>query len=150
MKIILNQDVLNLGEEGDICDVAKGYARNYLIAQKLAVSYTKQNLVTMKSKSASIDARKEDKRRDALGLKEKLEEEELKFMMSSGESGKLFGSVTSALIHEELEKRGYTLERKKIEIPDNHIRFTGEYSVKIKLYGKQEAHVKVLVEPEGT
>ena len=148
MKIILSKDVINLGEEGDVCEVATGFARNYLIPMKMAVPHSKQNLRDLDHKRVSIEQRKEEKRKDALGVKERLESEELKFQMSAGESGKLFGSVGSALISEELEKRGYeNVERKRIEVPDNHIRNTGEFTVLVKLYGQEEAKVKVTVEP---
>jgi large subunit ribosomal protein L9 len=146
MKIILNKDVVNVGEEGDVKEVAKGFARNYLIPQKLAVLYTKQNLNILKSRQALIQKKKDEKRVAALGLKEKLEADELLFRMPAGENGKLFGSVSSALIADELVKRGYTIEKKRIEVPDNHIRNTGHYIVKVKIYEKEEAHIKVKVE----
>jgi large subunit ribosomal protein L9 len=148
MKVILNRDILNLGEEGDICQVADGYARNYLLPQKLAVPFNNNNLARFDSKREGIEERKEEKRRTALGLKEKLESEELRFLMSAAESGKLFGSVTSSAISEELEKLGYEIDKRRIDIPDNHIRFTGEYTAKIKLYGQEEAKLKVTVEAE--
>ena len=146
MKIILNQDVFNLGEEGDICEVAAGYARNYLLPQKMAFSYNTDSLRILDSKRSVIDTRKEQKRGEALGLKEKLEEAKIVFLMSAGENGKLFGSVTPALIVEELEKLGFNIERKRLEIPDNHIRQLGEYSVRIRLYGQEEANLRVVVE----
>jgi large subunit ribosomal protein L9 len=146
MKIILNQDVVGLGEEGDIREVAEGYARNYLIPRKLAVRHSKQNLAQFTNRKSAIEGRKEEKRKEAMGLKERLEAEELRFTMPAGESGKLFGSVNNALIGAELEKRGYTLERKRIEVPEHHIRQTGTFAVKVKLYGNEEASLKVVVE----
>jgi large subunit ribosomal protein L9 len=146
MKIILNQDVVGLGEEGDIREVAEGYARNYLIPRKLAVRHSKQNLAQFTSRKSAIEGRKEEKRKEAMGLKERLEAEELRFTMPAGESGKLFGSVNNALIGAELEKRGYTLERKRIEVPEHHIRQIGTFAVKVKLYGNEEASLKVVVE----
>ena len=146
MKIILNQDVVNLGEEGDIRDVAAGYARNCLIPKKLAYAYNRNTVVMLESRRDAIESRKDDKRTAALGLKGQLEELKLQFSMSAGENGKLFGSVTSALIAEELEKAGHSIERRRIEIPDNHIRQVGEYSVRVKLYGQEEANIQVLVE----
>jgi large subunit ribosomal protein L9 len=146
MKIILNQDVVGLGEEGDIREVAEGYARNYLIPRKLAVRHNKQNLAQFTNRKSAIEGRKEEKRKEAMGLKERLEAEELRFTMPAGESGKLFGSVNNALIGAELEKRGYTLERKRIEVPEHHIRQTGTFAVKVKLYGNEEASLKVVVE----
>jgi large subunit ribosomal protein L9 len=146
MKVILSNDILNLGEEGDVREVANGYARNYLLPNKLAVPYNRENLRVLELKRTAIESRKEGKRKEAFGLKEKLEAEQLKFAMTAGDNGKLFGSVTSSLIGEELDKLGFDIDRRRIEVPEGHIRFTGDHSVKIKLYGQEEAQVKVLVE----
>jgi len=146
MKIILNQDVVGLGEEGDVKEVADGYARNYLIPRKLAVLHTKANLAQLAGRRTAIEGRKEEKRKEAMGLKERLEAEELMFSMPAGESGKLFGSVNNSLIAAELEKKGYSLEKRRIEVPEHHLRQVGSYVVKIKLYGNEEASLKVVVE----
>ena len=146
MKIILNQDVVGLGEEGDIREVADGYARNYLLPRKLAVAHSRQSLAQFPSRKSAIEGRKDEKRKEAMGLKERLEAEELKFSMPAGESGKLFGSVNNTLIGTELEKRGYSIEKKRIEVPEHHIRQTGTSTVKVKLYGNEEAALKVVVE----
>ena len=146
MKIILNQDVVGLGEEGDIKEVASGYARNFLLPKKLAVAHTKQNLATLEHRRVAIEKRKDEKRKVALGLKERLETEEIKFAMPAGENGKLFGSVSNAMVAAELEKRGYQIEKKRVEIPDHTIRAIGAYKVKVKLYDKEEATVKLTVE----
>jgi large subunit ribosomal protein L9 len=150
VKVILSQDILNLGEEGDVREVAAGYARNYLLPRKLAAAYTRQNLQVFESRRSHIEKRKEVKRTEASGLAERLQAEELKFAMPAGENGKLFGSVNAAMIGEELGKRGYEIERKRIEIPDNHIRQVGTYTIKVKLYGQQEAPIKVVVEAAAT
>lgn len=150
MKVILNQDITNLGEEGDIREVAAGYARNYLLPHKYAVSYTKQNLRVMEGRKAQIDKRKDVKRVEALGIKERLELEELKFQMPAGENGRLFGSVSSAMISEDLARRGFEIERRRIEVPDSHIRQVGNYTVTVRLYGRQEAEVRVIVEAAAT
>ena len=146
MKVILYQDVVGLGEEGDIKDVAPGYARNFLLPKKLAVAHTKQNLADLEHRRAAIEKRKEAKRTEALGLKERLEAEELTFAVPAGENGKLFGSVNNVLVAQELEKRGYQIERKRIEIPDHAIHSVGAYKVRIRLYDKEEAMIKVAVE----
>ena len=146
MKVILNHDIAGLGEEGDVRDVTTGYARNYLIPKKFALPYTKHNLTQLESRRAAIEQRKEEKRREAMSIKERLESEELTFAMPAGESGKLFGSVNNAMVVQELEKRGYTIEKKRIEVPEHNIRMVGNYTVKVKLYGTEEAHIKVLVE----
>ena len=146
VKVILSQDILNLGEEGDVREVAAGYARNYLFPKKLAMAHTHKALQLFESRRSHIEQRKEAKRSEASGLAERLSAEELKFTMPAGDNGKLFGSVSAAMIGDELGRRGYEIERKRIEIPDNHIRQVGSHVVKIKLYGQQEAPVKVVVE----
>ena len=146
MKVILNQDVPGLGEEGDIKEVAGGYARNYLLPKNFALPYTKQNLTRLETRRVAIESRKEEKRREAMSIKERLESEELVFSMPAGESGKLFGSVNSAMVVQELEKRGYTIEKKRVEVPEHNIRMIGSYTVKVKLYGNEEAGLNVMVE----
>ena len=146
MKIILNQDIYGLGEEGDIRDVHNGYARNYLFPKSLALPHTEKNIVNVEKRRESIDKRKEEKRKDALGQKEKLEGEEIKFLVPASESGKLFGSVNTLMVAEELKKLGYDIERKRIELPDSTIRSVGKYQSKIKLYESEEAHVTIVVD----
>jgi len=149
MKVILNKDVPNLGEEGDICDVARGYARNYLIPRGFGVLHTAQNLALLSSKRRAIEKRKEEKRQAALGLKSRIEELSLTLEMTAGEGGRLFGSVTNATIIAELAKAGIPMERKKIEIPDRSIRTTGNHLVRVRLYGNEVAQLKVQVVSSG-
>jgi large subunit ribosomal protein L9 len=145
VKIIINQDVLNLGEEGDICEVAPGYARNYLFPNKFAVPYNKHSLTILSQRKKIIEKRKEEKRVQAQGLKEQIQNEAIVFVMPAGDNGKLFGSITNGHIAEELQKKGFALEKKKIEIPDHHIKTIGDFTVKVKLYGNEEAILKVSV-----
>ncbi len=148
MKVILYKDIEGLGEEGDIKEVANGYARNYLLPKKLALPYNKENLKRLESMKEKIEKRKEEKRREALSLKERLETEEVTFTMPASEGGKLFGSVNNSLIAQELAKRGYEIDKKRIEVPDQHLRMVGNYSVKIKLYDNEYAMIKVSINPE--
>lgn len=145
MKLILSKDVPNLGEEGEIHEVARGYARNYLIPQGFGVPNTKQNLAILASRKSAIEKRRNEKREQALGIKEKIEAMNVVIEMTAGESGKLFGSVSNAMIMEELGKRGVQVERKKIEIPEHAIKSTGNYIVKVKLYGNEVANLKVQI-----
>jgi len=149
MKVILNQDVIGLGEEGDIKDVADGYARNFLLPKKLAVPHTKEFLAALEHKRVSIEKRKAEKRLEAAGLKERLEAEELRFSVPAGENGKLFGSVSNANIAVELEKKGFQIEKKRIEIPEHTIRTIGTFKIRIRLYDKEEATIKLTVEGSG-
>lgn len=145
MKVILKQDLSNLGEEGDVKVVADGYGRNYLIPKGIAVAYNKANVEIFNQKKNSIEARKEAKRKDALSLKEKLTGETVTFTMPVGENGKLFGAITSANIVEELAKSGINVEKKKIDVPDHSIKVIGNYTVKVKLYAGEIAELKVVV-----
>lgn len=145
MKVILQQDVNNLGEEGDVIAVANGYGRNYLLPQKLAVMHNASNLALLEARRKGIENRKEQKRQDALSLKQRLENEELVIKMNAGENGKLFGSVTAATVVEALEKLGLTIEKKRIEIPENTIKTTGNFGVRVRLYGNEEAELTVSV-----
>jgi large subunit ribosomal protein L9 len=146
MKVILNQDVVGLGEEGDIKDVANGYARNFLLPRKLVVPHTKEFLAALEHKRVSIEKRKAEKRLEAAGLKEQLEAQEIRFSVPAGENGKLFGSVNNTNVAVELEKKGFSIEKKRIEIPEHAIRTVGTFKIRIRLYDKEEAVVKLIVE----
>ncbi len=146
IKVILNQDLPNLGEEGDVCSVANGYGRNYLLPKGLAVPYTTKYINIFEQKKDLIAKKKEEKRQDALSLKEKIEQiEGLEIKMPVGDTGKLFGSVNNAVVADALAKEGITLERKKIEVPENAIKMIGNYNVKVKLYESESATLKLVV-----
>ena len=113
MKIILNQDVVNLGEEGDVVVVKDGYARNYLLPTGAAVLYNKTNAAIFASRAAQIEKRKAEKRAQSASMKEKLDATVLNLVVPAGESGKLFGSVTSTMVQEALSKLGLEVERKR-------------------------------------
>jgi len=150
MKIILNKDVQNLGEEGDVKEVAAGYARNFLLPKGFGIAYTKQNLALLEGKRKAIEKRKEEKKEHALGVKGRIENLNLEISMTVGENGRLFGSVTNAMLAEELAKLGIEVERKRIEIPEHTIKTTGSFVVKVKLYGNEMASLKVKVSgPQG-
>ncbi|MFP3041936.1 50S ribosomal protein L9 [Treponema primitia] len=146
MKVILNKDLLPLGEEGDVKDVAKGYARNYLFPRGIALPYTDSTVALFESRRGEIEARKEEKRKDALGLKEKLEALELVIVMPAGANGKLYGAVTSQTVADELTKQGFRIERKRIELPGNSFKSVGKYKVAVKLYESAAAEITITVE----
>ena len=149
MKIILNQDVHNLGEEGDVVVVKDGYARNYLLPKGFAVLHNKANQALFASRAAAIEKRKEEKRKAAAGLKDRLDEMTLTLAVSAGDSGKLFGSVTNSMIQEALAKEGIEVERKRIEVASHTIKMVGSYSIKVRLYEGESAHVKIEVVSEN-
>ncbi|MBR6084618.1 MAG: 50S ribosomal protein L9 [Spirochaetales bacterium] len=149
MKIILNQDVPNLGEEGDVCVVKDGYARNYLLPTGAAVLYNNENLSIFKSRAAAIEKRKVAKREASASLKVKLDAVTLKLVVSASESGRLFGSVTSLMIQEELAKLGFNIERKRIEVASHTIKQVGMYSARIHLYENESSVIKLDVVSEA-
>ncbi len=149
MKVILNCDVPNLGEEGDICEVARGYARNFLIPRNMVLMHSRQNSALIESRRAAIEQRKVEKRKQASSMKEQIESEPLVFTMAAGDRGKLFGSVTTATIVDELDKRGISVERRKVDIPDGTIKSVGTHTVRVRLYGEEEAELTVRVETEA-
>ncbi len=149
MKVILNKDVHPLGEEGDVKDVAAGYARNYLFPRGLALAYTDKTVKLFESRRAEIEARKAEKRNDASALKAQLEALELLIVMPAGANGKLYGAVTNQTVADELAKHEFKIERKKIELPGNSFKSVGRYRVHVKLYETQGADVAVIVQGQG-
>lgn len=145
MKVILSEDVKHLGEEGDVKDVAKGYARNYLLPRGLAMPYTKEAIAYFESIKDQIEARKAEKREKAKSLKERLESLNLVFEVPAGPSGKLYGSVAPQAVSDELEKQGFEIERKRIEIPGNAIKSAGKYEISLRLYENAIANMQIEV-----
>jgi large subunit ribosomal protein L9 len=148
MKVILNQDVKHLGEEGDVKVVAPGYARNYLFPRNLALPHNAMTVAYFEERKEAITARKQAKRTDAEGLKERIEGISLELKMSAGPSGKLYGAVTNNTIAEELAKQGFDIERKRINVPGLTIKHTGKYTVTIHIYETTHANLTVVVNPQ--
>ncbi|MGB9686642.1 MAG: 50S ribosomal protein L9 [Rectinema subterraneum] len=149
MKVILNQDIPNLGEIGDIKEVAAGYARNYLLPKKLVMVYNEKSAAMLQKRQAEILAIKEQKRLASRSLKEKLEADTLVISMPAGSNGKLYGAVTNHTIADELLKKGIEVDRKKIEVPGRSIKSVGNYKVAVKLYEKDEAALRVSIEAQA-
>lgn len=149
MKVILNKDVVPLGEEGDVKDVAAGYARNYLFPRGFALPYTEKTVKLFESRRAEIEARKAAKRQDATALKERIEALEMVILMPAGANGKLYGAVTNQTVADELAKMDFKIERKRIELPGNHFKSVGKYRVHVRLYENQGADLTVVVQGQG-
>jgi large subunit ribosomal protein L9 len=145
MKVILNKDLATLGEEGDVKDVAKGYARNFLFPRGIALPYTPQMIKLIEKRKGEIEARKEQKRKDSMGLKEKLESLELSIAMPAGANGRLYGAVTNQTVADELAKNGFQIERKRIELAGSGFKTVGKYKAVIKLYENQSAEIGVTI-----
>ena len=144
MKIILKQSIDNVGNEGEILDVKPGYARNYLIPKGWAKQATKLNIIATQ-KEIEVKLQKEAKNRQNLeALGKELDKLSLKFELKAGEEGKLFGSVTSQMIVDAISEKGYTINKKEIEIPES-INHVGKYFVDVKLGHGFSGRVKLKV-----
>jgi large subunit ribosomal protein L9 len=146
MKVILNKDHSPLGEEGDVKDVARGYARNFLFPRDIALPYNEKTVKLFESRKEEIEARKTQKRQDAAGLRERLEALELSVSMPAGANGKLYGAVTSQTVMDELSKKGFQIERKRIELQGTNFKSVGKYKVVIKLYESAAAELTITVQ----
>jgi large subunit ribosomal protein L9 len=147
MEIILMQDFESLGLEADIIDVAKGYARNYLIPKGFAIEANDANMKALEMRKGKIMAKRGKDKEAAERVREKISQITVTVRRKAGEGGKLYGSVTSRDIAQGLEKEGVIVDRKKIII-DEAIRSLGESEVAIKLYPEVIATTKVVVEKE--
>ncbi len=146
MKVILKKEVQNLGDEGDIVNVKDGYARNYLLPQNMAEIATKGALENRERYIERIQAKAEKLHNEALNVAKQIEEfGELQIAVKAGESGKLFGTVTTKKLAEELKaESGIEIDRKNmtLDAPINHI---GEYKLLIKLTSKVKTDLRVVI-----
>lgn len=146
MKVILNQDVKGQGKKGDMVEVSDGYARNFLLPRKLAKEATKENINIMQGQKDSQEYRKKKELEEALATKESIEKVTVTIKAKAGENGKLFGSVTSKEIAEELKMQHHIkLDKKKFVLPDG-IKALGTTEVEIKVHQGVSAKLKVSVE----
>ena len=148
MKVILTQDVKGVGRKDQILEVNDGYARNFLIPKKLGVQASTANLALLKSKQDSRDFKRQEDKKEAEQIKEKLEKIRLDIKVKSGENGKIFGGVTSKEISDVLkDKYSINIDKKKIELKET-IKIVGITTVDIKLFEGIIGKVKVNVIPE--
>ncbi len=146
MKVILNQDVKGQGKKGDLINVSDGYARNFLLPKNLAKEATKENLNVMQGQKESQEYRKQKELEEAQELQKKIAELTVNIKAKAGENGKLFGSVTSKEIAEELKMQHHIkLDKKKFVLPDG-IKTLGITQVDIKLHPGVVGKLKVMVE----
>lgn len=147
MEVILNKTIDNLGLEGDLVNVKPGYARNYLIPQKIAMPVNKQNLALLQQQKEVINARLEKERKEAGALSAKLSNVIIEIARRVGDEGRLFGSVTSADIADKLEEKGITIDRRTILLNDP-IKILGDTKVMIKVGYQMNTEITVQVVPE--
>ncbi len=148
MKVILKQDVENLGRKGDTVEIASGYGRNYLIPRKLALEITPSNLKMIEIERQALKKKIEEERLSFKDLIQRLNEVSLTFSRKAGEKDVIFGSVSSSDLKEELGKLGFEIDKKKILL-DEPIKRLGNYTVSIKVYYDDRAEIKVQVIREG-
>ena len=147
MKVLLIKDVYNLGRAGDVKKVADGYARNFLIPQKMAVMATQGSLKQIEKIQSAAAKQRELLNEEMAGLAEQLQGLELRFTAKVGETGKLYGSITQQMIIDAVnEKLKVNIDRHQIE--SQPLREVGEHLVKIRLTFDLIPEVKVLVESE--
>ena len=148
MKVVLLQDVKDLGKKGELVNASDGYARNFLFPRKLAVEATTGRLKEIEDKKASLLNRKEKELSAAKELAGKLGKLEINFKTKAGENGKLFGSITSKDVAEAIKaQHKIEVDKKKIVLHDA-IKALGTYQVEIKIYPEVSAKVNVKVVEE--
>lgn len=144
MKVILKEDVPNLGRGGETVNVKTGYGRNYLMPRNLAIPATKGNLAAVDHLKKQMDLRDRKRRRGAEQIKDSLERLELVEELLADDEGKVFGSVTNHRIAELIEAQGQAVDKRTILL-DEPIKSLGYFTIKIKLAKDVEANVKIKV-----
>jgi len=147
MKVILQKDILNLGDAGDVKTVAAGYARNFLLPQKLVIPFNESSKKAMDHQKHLIKVKKDKRRKESEKIAEAFSNIEVKITAKVGEEDKLFGSVTTTDIAKKLKEAGYDIDKRRIHL-DDHIKALGEYKVTIKLEEGLSSTIKVVVEKE--
>ena len=147
MEVILKEDVANVGFRGEVVKVADGYARNYLLPRKLAMQATEANKAVIEQMKASAVRRSAKEKAEAEQLVTQLNAVALVFERRVGENDQLFGSVTSSDIAQGLAAKGFTIDRRKVQL-DEPLKSTGEFHIPVKLHREVTAHISVTVKGE--
>lgn len=144
MEVIFIKDLKNQGKKGQIKTVKDGYAENFLIKNGYAIKKTKENLNRLNHEQAKHEKEEKEKKEQAIKIKEKLDKEILEFKVKTGAGDKVFGSISVKQIKDELQKKGYKVEKSSI-ILDTAISSLGFHKVKIELYQDIISEIKVHV-----
>jgi large subunit ribosomal protein L9 len=144
MQIILQEDVEKLGHRGQVVEVAEGYARNYLLPRKLALPVSPGNLKQLEQIKRALAKREATEREGAQKQAELLAALAVEFERKAGENDQMFGSVTAGDIADALAAKGYTVDKRRIQL-DQPIKTLGEYQVPAKLHREVTASIKVVV-----
>ena len=147
-KVLLREDVDDLGARGEIVRVRSGYARNYLLPRNLAVKATAGNVKGIESERAALLKKEAKERSSAEAQSQQMGTLDLEFKRKAGEQGALYGSVTSMDVAEALRERGYEIDRHRIHLREP-LKRVGEYTVPVRLHREVTIDLKVRVAPEG-
>ena len=147
MKIILLQDIDNLGKKYEIKEVADGYARNFLIPKGLAKPATKENLKWLETQKEIEVKKAEEELKKVEAVATNIDGQEIIILVKVGAEGQLFESITSQKIYEKLKELGFEIKKSQIDLPEP-IKELGEYPVKIKFEHNLEAEIKIIVVEE--
>jgi|SRR5205814_4753732 large subunit ribosomal protein L9 len=149
MEVILKEDVAKLGSRGDVVKVAEGYGRNFLLPRKLAIQASAGNKKVIEQMRAAAVRRSAKEKAQAEELSKQFDGLSLSFARRSGEQDQLFGSVTSGDLADAMEKKGFNIDRRKIQLHEP-LKSLGEFTVPVKLHRDVTAHLKVVIEKEAT
>jgi large subunit ribosomal protein L9 len=149
MEVILKEDVPKLGNRGDVIKVAEGYGRNFLLPHKLAIEANAANKAVIEQMKAAALRRSAKEKSEAEALAKQFDGLEVSFTRKSGENDQLFGSVTSGDIAEALEKKGFHIDRRKIQVHDP-LKTIGEFTIPVKLHKDVTTHLKVVIGKEAS
>jgi large subunit ribosomal protein L9 len=144
MKIILQESYMSLGEAGDVVDVRPGYARNFLIPQKIAVTATKANVKKFEDKAKEFEIKKTSERENSKKLVGVLEGIKLTLKVKVSDDGKLYGAISTKQIESELAKAGANVDRRQIVL-GKQIKMVGDYSILVRLVGGMKAMIPLTV-----
>ena len=149
MKVILLEEVTGKGHEGDVIDVARGFAVNYLYPRRLAVEATAGNLKQLEARKSNIEKRESTRKAEAAAFAAQLEGKTITIEAKAGEEGRLFGSVTAQMIQDAvLDQLDVEVDRKKMDV-GAHIKDIGDHEVSVRFGTDTKANVTVKVVPEG-
>jgi len=148
MEVILKEDVVKLGVRGDVVKVAAGYGRNYLLPKKLAIEANAANKAVVVQMKASAVRRNAKEKAGAEELAKQIDAVVVNFTRKAGEGDHLFGSVTSSDIAAELTKKGFDIDRRKIQLHEP-LKQLGDFTIAVKLHRDVTAHFKVVIEKEA-
>ncbi|HNX58325.1 MAG TPA: 50S ribosomal protein L9 [Spirochaetota bacterium] len=147
MKVILQKDIPNLGDAGDVKNVADGYARNFLLPKNLVIKYNESSKKAIDHQKHLIKVKKDKRRKESEKIADAFKNVVVTIKTKVGEDDKLFGSVTSLDISRKLVEAGYEIDKRRIHI-DETIKTLGEHTVSVKLEEGLTAPLKVVVEKE--